>query len=102
LPVRLSLGGCCFQLGRTSTFLPPHFTRDRNHGTSVASDIGRRCTGLLSKARAMTEHPPGPPDDARQHARALRTGSISIDNMLNMKGAGNEGLSALQWPWLDR
>ena len=40
LPVRLSLGGCSFQFGRTSILLPrpPHLaqtTRVRNHGTSV-------------------------------------------------------------------
>jgi hypothetical protein len=39
-PVRLSLGGCSFRLGRTSILLPrpphlAHLTRDRNHGTSA-------------------------------------------------------------------
>jgi hypothetical protein len=40
LPVRLSCGGCSFQLGRTSTRLPPHLlhtARRPNDGTSVSA-----------------------------------------------------------------
>ena len=42
LPVRPSRGGCSFQFGRTSILFPrlphlPHFTRERNHGTSVSA-----------------------------------------------------------------
>ena len=41
-PVRLSPGGCSFQFGRTSILFPrpphlAHFTRERNHGTSVSA-----------------------------------------------------------------
>ena len=41
-PVRLSPEGCSFQFGRTSILFPrlphlAHFTRERNHGTSVSA-----------------------------------------------------------------
>ena len=39
LPAKLGCLGCSFQFGRTSMFLLPHlphFTRERNHGTSVS------------------------------------------------------------------
>jgi hypothetical protein len=64
LPVRLSLGGCSFQFGRTSILLPrpphlAHTTRERNHGTSVSTwkDPFPRSSSDRSSLPRSIKHP---------------------------------------------
>jgi hypothetical protein len=46
LPRQSVTGLPSFQFGRTSTRLPPHFTRDLNQGTGVRPDSSKHRSGL--------------------------------------------------------